>query len=172
MSDAIRIKPHHFVDILSSFGDGQREFAPDPYGHAVHTVSRRILEDPDVLLEMDLGADDICAPCKHNLGGLCDDVIDTSYRPAAPASKRESNILLDRRWCERLGLAQGDRMTARELTRRIRDLAGDITTIYLEIPRDRTARRAASLAKGIGFYLELGGKPAPARRVRMPRSPS
>ena len=166
MSELIRIKPHHFVDILCSFGDGQRTFEPHPYGHAVHTVSLRILEDPDVLLEMDLGADDICRPCKHNIGGLCDDVIDTSYRPAAPRSKRESNILLDRRWCERLGLAQGDRLTAREFARRIRDLAGDITGIYLEIPRDRTARRAASLAKGIAFILGEEKEKAPPRRRR------
>ena len=154
MSEIIRIKPHHFIDILTSFGEGQRRFEPHPYGHAVHTVSERILADPDVLLEMELGADDICRPCSHNVGGLCDDVIDTSYRPAAPRSKRESNILLDRRWCVRLGLAQGDQLTARQFARRTRDLAGDITDIYLEIPRARTAVRAANLAKGIDFILE------------------
>ena len=155
MSEAIRIKPHHLVDILTSFGEGRREFAPHPYGHAVHTVSRRVLEEPDVPLEMELGADDICGPCSHNVGGLCDDVIDTSYRPAAPRSKRESNILIDRRWCERLGLSPGSRLTVRQFAQLLRDRAGDITDIYREIPPDRTSVRASNLAKGVDFLLGL-----------------
>ena len=61
----IRIKPHHFVDIITDFGRGQTAYEPHPYGHALHTVSRRVLEEPDVPLEMELGADVICAPCSH-----------------------------------------------------------------------------------------------------------
>ena len=159
MSDTIRIKPHHFVDILVSLGTGQRSFKPHPYGHAVHTVSERILADPDVPLEMELGADDICRPCSHNIEGLCDDVIDTSFRPLAPSSKREWNLLLDRRWCERLGLAQGDRLTARRFARLASDRAGDITDIYREIPADRTQVRAANLRKGIEWVLSADEAP-------------
>ncbi len=154
MSDAIRIKPHHLVDILTSFGEGQRQFTPHPYGHALHTISRRILDDPGVLVEMELGADDICAPCSHNVGGLCDDVIDTSFRPAAPRLKREWNLLLDRRWCQRLGLSQASRLTLRRFAQLLKDRAGDITDIYREIPAIRTAGRAANLAKGIDLVLQ------------------
>jgi len=32
----IAVKPHHFVDIVTAFGDGCTEFQPHPYGHAVH----------------------------------------------------------------------------------------------------------------------------------------
>jgi len=153
MDDIIRIKPHHFVDIITAFGEG-RPFEPHPYGHAVHTVAGRILADPDVALEMELGADDICAPCVHNIAGVCDDTIDTSYRPEAPSSKRQWNLLLDRRWCERLGLSPQQRLTARDLCRLLRDSAGDITDIYREIPPDRTAQRAARLAAGIDRFLQ------------------
>lgn len=153
MTDAIRIKPHHVVDIVTAFGAGRETFQPHPYGHAVHTVAERILRDGDVLLEIELGADDICRPCAHNVNGLCDDTIDTSYRPEAPASKREWNLAIDRRWCERLGLAQGDRLTAREFCRRLRDLAGDLTTIYPEVPADMTAQRAARLKLGLRQLL-------------------
>jgi hypothetical protein len=141
------------VDILTAFGEG-REFEPHPYGHAVHTVARRILGDPDVLLEMDLGADDICAPCVHNVAGLCDDTIDTSFRPDAPPAKRDWNLLIDRRWCDHLSLAPGDRLSARDFCRLLRDRAGDITDIYREIPPDRTARRAANLAAGVDRLLQ------------------
>jgi len=154
MKDVIRIKPHHFVDIVTSFGAGETMFEPHPYGHAVHTVAARILGTRDLLLEMELGADDICRPCKHNVNGLCDDTIDTSYRPGAPSSKREWNLLIDQRWCERLGIEQGDGLTARQFCERLRERAGDITDIYREIPADRTAERARKLKAGIARFLE------------------
>ena len=155
MADVIRIKPHHFIDILTALGEGKRVFAPHPYGHAVHTVSARIVAGPDSLLEMELGADDICRPCVHNVGGRCDDVIDTSFRPAAPRSKQEYNLLLDLRWCERLGLAQGDRLTARQFALITRARAGDITDIYREGPAPRTAIRADHLAQGIDWLMSV-----------------
>ncbi|HRU06640.1 MAG TPA: hypothetical protein P5137_12800, partial [Candidatus Brocadiia bacterium] len=126
----ISIKPHHFVDIITSFGAGQSDPQPHPYGHAVHTVTKAVLADRDVLLRMELGADDICAPCKHNISGLCGDTIDTSYRPLAPKLKREWNLLIDQRWLQRLGLREGDTLTARQMCQRIQDRAGDITDIY------------------------------------------
>ena len=85
----IHIKPHHFVDIITSFGAGQVKFEPHPYGHAVHTVATQILSNRDILLRIELGADDVCKSCKHNINGLCDDTIDRSYRPDAPSSNRE-----------------------------------------------------------------------------------
>ena len=154
---AIRIKPHHFIDIVADIGRGQTAWTPHPYGHAVHTVAARILAEPDVLLEMELGADDICAPCKHNVGGLCDDTIDTSFRPAAPSSKREWNLLIDRRWCERLGLAQGDRLTARQFVQRLLQGMGRVGDIYREEPRKRTGERVRALKAGLREFLE-GGK--------------
>jgi len=150
----ITIKPHHFVDIVTAFGDGCVQFQPHPYGHAVHSVAKEILENRDVDLRIELGADDICLPCLHNIDSLCDDTIDTSYRPSAPKSKREWNLIIDQRWCERLGLQQGEKLTARDLCLRIRDQAGDISDIYREIPADRTAERQAKLSKGITKFLE------------------
>ena len=134
----IAIKPHHFVDIITVFGDGRTSDEPHPFGHALHLVSREVLGNRDVQLRMELGADDICAPCRHNINGLCDDVIDTSYRPDAPKSKREWNLIIDLRWCGRLGIKQDDRMAARQLCEIIRERAGDITDIYREIPAART----------------------------------
>ena len=153
MVDLIRIKPHHFVDIITSFSAESLVFQPHPYGHAVHIVSERVLRDRDILLEMALGADDICAPCAYNVDGLCQDTIDTSYRPQAPPSKRAWNLIIDERWCARLGLTDGDRLTARAFCERLRDRAGDITDIYREIPARRTAERARQLEVGISRFL-------------------
>ena len=149
----IAIKPHHFVDIMTALGDERREFRPHPDGHAVHSVAQEILGNPGVILRIELGADQICHPCRHNIGGLCNDTIDTSFRPQAPKSKREYNLLIDRRWSKRLGLRQDDQLTARELCLRIRERAGDITDVYREIPSDRTAERQAKLQRGLAQFL-------------------
>ena len=149
----IRIKPHHFVDVITSFSAEDLTFKPSSYGHAVHTVSEQILRNRDVLLEMELGADDICAPCKHNINGLCDDTIDTSFRPEAPSSKREWNLIIDKRWCERLNLQQGDRITAKKFCERLQANTDDITDIYREIPVERTAERLRKLRAGIEKFL-------------------
>lgn len=149
----VSIKPHHFVDVIAAFCDGNEEFEPHPYGHAVHVVSREILANRDIILAIELGADDICKPCRHNVDGSCDDIIDTSFRPAAPESKGEYNLMIDRRWCERLGVVQGDELTARELCQRISNLAGDIADIYRENPVERTADRHSKLRKGTRRFL-------------------
>lgn len=154
MKDVIHIKPHHFVDIITSLGTGKTTFEPHPYGHAVHTVAAQILHNPNILLEIELGADDICKPCKHNINGLCDDTIDTSFRPEAPTSKRQWNLLIDQRWCERLKIKQGDRLTAHQLCQRLRNFAGEIADIYREIPADMTSERASNLKKGVTEFLE------------------
>ncbi len=150
----IAIKPHHFVDIITSFGGGERTFQPHPYGHAVHIISERIFHDHNVLLKIELGADDICGPCIHNISGSCDDTIDNSYRPTAPSSKKEWNLLIDGRWCERIRVKQGDKLSARELVNRLKNYMGDITDIYREIPDDMTKKRAQRLMKGIQFFLQ------------------
>jgi hypothetical protein len=153
MIDVLRIKPHHFVDILTYYGAGQATLAPHPYGHAQHTVAAQIHGNPDILLEIELGADAICTPCVHNHDGECDDVIDTRRRPQAPPLKREWNLLIDLRWCERLGLNQGDRLTAQALAQRLLDNSGDITDIYREMRADGTAERSRKLSNGLLNYL-------------------
>jgi len=150
----VAIKPHHFVDILTSYGAGTVSSEPHPYGHAVHTVAGHILAQRDVELVMELDADDICAPCCHNVDGICDDIIDTSFRPEAPASKREWNLIIDERWCARLGLGPGDRLTAREFCHRLQGLSGDLYDIYREIPAPMTAERHTKLMAGVARFLE------------------
>jgi len=151
---AIRIKPHHFVDILTALGRGKTKYSPHPYGHALDRIAGRILSAPQTELLIELGADDICAPCAHNIDGICRDTIDTSYRPEAPRSKLEWNLLIDHRWCERLGIFENQQLTAGELCLRIRERAGDITAIYREIAVERTADRAVNLKKGVELYMK------------------
>jgi hypothetical protein len=34
----MRLRPHHFLDIVTSYGADER-FEPHPYGHSLHTVA-------------------------------------------------------------------------------------------------------------------------------------
>lgn len=154
MGEVIRIKPHHFVDILTRAGEASPRFEPHPYGHALHTVAERVLRDPETLLRLELGADDICAPCVHNVAGRCDDLIDTTYRPDAPREKQRWNLLIDRRWCERLNLQQRDVLTVRHLARRVQECTASLCSIYRELPADRVTQRLRLLELGLRRLLE------------------
>jgi len=71
------------------------------------------------------------------------------------ASKGEYNILLDRRWCKRLGIRQGDKLTARKFCELLlRDGLDDITDIYCNIPAERVAKKAVVIKEGIRKYLK------------------
>jgi len=156
MPEEIRIKPHHLVDIVMTLGAGQERYQPHPFGHALNTVAHRVLSDMGTLVQVELGADDICRPCLHNIQGMCDDNIDNSSRPRVPQSKRSWNLRLDRRWCRRLGLRRGDLLTVEEFFRLLRRRAGDIDDIYRELPPDNVASRAENLRRGLDKLLGPG----------------
>jgi len=153
MADVIKIKPHHFVDIIAAYGTSKIPAAAHPYGHSLHTVTAKILDDIDIILEIVLDADDICAPCRHNIDGFCDDVIDTSFRPTAPSSKGKYNLLIDTRWCERLGFKPGSQLTARQFCEKLSVSADNIVDIYREVPAERVMQKAARLKTGINKFL-------------------
>ncbi|MBN1554611.1 MAG: hypothetical protein JXA11_07685 [Phycisphaerae bacterium] len=70
----ITVKPHHFVDILTGFGESLAVPSPHPYGHAVQSVTELILSDRDVEFRMEFGVDDTGLEYIH-------DEISTGLRP-------------------------------------------------------------------------------------------
>ena len=154
MEDVILIRPLHFVDIICDYGAGTERFEPHPYGHAVHIVANRMLDNKDTLLQITWDADDVCTPCIHNINGVCDNFIDRSYRPAAPPLMRDWDLLINQRWSKRLNIKEGDIFTAKELCERLRDRAGDITGIFPEILDNRIETKEKNMRKGIGKFLE------------------
>ena len=153
----ISIRPHHFTDIMESFGRGERSFRPHPtYGHGVHTISECLLQDKNVSLKIVLDIDDICRPCIHNVNNICDDVIDTSYRPKAPNLKNDWMRLIDPRWCDKLKIKAGAQFSAYKLCERIRAKIRmrDFIDVYHEIPASMTEQRYNNLVKGLEYYLD------------------
>ena len=132
----MRLRPHHLIDIVTSFGHGQ-EFRPHPYGHALHTVAQAVLADPDVEAEFVIAADDICRPCSHlTPEGLCDDI--RVNRPP-PLSKQEYNDDLDRRLLAHLHVNDGVCMTVREFLRLVK---ADVPGAVAVFTRDEQMRRS------------------------------
>ena len=149
MSTILRIKPHHFLDIIRDFGAG-RSHEPHPYGHDVHKVARILREHPDTVLELTEEPDTICAPCGFLVGGNC---IDTTTSPGHLIPKDRWNRLIDKRIFERLGLKEGDRLTALEFCRLARERLGDLYSLYAEADREKTAQRRSLLEAGFEKYL-------------------
>ena len=134
---AMRLRPHHLIDIVTSFGHGQ-EFRPHPYGHALHTVAQAVLADPDVEAEFVIAADDVCRPCSHlTPEGLCDDI--RVNRPP-PLWKQEYNDDLDRRLLAHLHVNDGVCMTVREF------LGSSRRTSRARWPSSRGTNRCAARA--------------------------
>jgi len=109
--NAMKLRPHHVLDIISDYGHDAK-FVPHPYGHAVHTVARAILSNPNLEVELVIGADEICRPCTHlRPNGLCDDVL---RQLDPPISKQQYNDDLDGRLVNYLGLTLPTVMTIRK----------------------------------------------------------
>ena len=153
MELAIKIKPHHFVDIMASFSKRKIVLEPHPVGHARHTVTQKILLDKHLVLEIEPGADAVCAPCSHNRDGKCDDKIDTSLRPKAPESKQKYNLMLDQRLMKRLKINPGDKITAQALCGLLEKNLLKLSEIYRELPRKLVSQREKDLRLGIKKYL-------------------
>jgi len=147
MPDIIRIKPHHFLDIIKVFGAGGI-FKPHPYGHAVHMVAEKVLKDSNIVLELVLGADDICQPCIHNKDGICVDITTT---PGVMISKESWNRTIDRRLFERLNLEEGTRISASEFCLVTQEHLGNIYDVWREAPPDQTADREKNLMRGLAL---------------------
>ena len=109
----LRVRPHHLIDIITQYGAGI-PFEPADYGHAVHTVAAQTLGDLETELELVVGADDICAPCRNLVEGRCVDLVGTLD---PPVSKQEYNDALDQRLLDRLGLREGQRLSVADYAR-------------------------------------------------------
>ena len=153
MNTIIKIKPHHLIDIITSFSADSVILEPHAYNHDVHSISRKILENNNTLLKIELGDDAICKPCIHNVHGICDDILDISNRPKVPSLKREWNLILDIRWCKRLHIKQGEIISVLKFCALLEEGSNNLLEIYKENNREHTMKREANLKKGLKKYV-------------------
>ena len=147
---------NYFIDRdnpITSFSADSVILEPHTYQHNVHSISKTILESRNTLLEIDLGADDICKPCIHNIDGICDDILDISNRPKVPPLKRDWNLILDKRWCKRLKIDHGVIISVVEFCKLLEQGSNNLLEIYKENKRAHTIEREINLKKGLKKYI-------------------
>ena len=107
----LRLRPHHILDIVRNIGH-ERKMEPHPFGHDLHVVTNKIIEDIDQSLILVVDADDICSHCtKLNADSICVDVL--SQCDDKP-SKQKYNDDLDRKVLIYLDQKEGVQLTVRE----------------------------------------------------------
>lgn len=148
----MKLRPHHLIDIVCSYGHGEA-FEPHPYGHAVHTVAVRVMEDPDVEIEFVVAADDICAPCRHlRADGQCDDILS---QLAKPVSKQSYNDRLDRKVLAYLEMEPGVRMTVSAFVVKIGAHMPGIAEVCTH-PGEEPEYRMEGLRRGLAMFAHEG----------------
>ena len=134
----MKLRPHHLIDIVTSFGHGQA-FTPHPYGHALHTVAQAVLGDLTIEVEFVIAADDICRPCMHlRPDGRCDDVRKNTN---PPESKQAYNDAMDRRILDYLGMKPGQWMTAGDFLRQVDSRTPGIVGVLTSDEKVRVSRQ-------------------------------
>jgi hypothetical protein len=148
----MKLRPHHLIDIVTKYGHGTA-FVPHPYGHAVHTIAERVLNDPDLEVAFVLAADDICAPCRYlRPDGRCEDILSQLDEPLP---KQDYNDRLDARLFSHLGMEPGVRMTVRAFLDRVSEHTPGIEEICTH-PGEQSVDRLTSLVAGLKKLRILG----------------
>lgn len=103
----IKIKPHHFLDILKLYGKGLDVFVPDQnYGHDFYRIANLIVQGNVSKIIFTKYEDDICSPCKYNLNHECTDVVKNTDE-----SKQSHNIKIDTTLMENLNIEEKEEFT-------------------------------------------------------------
>lgn len=109
----IIIKPHHFIDIMKLYGTGIEVFVPDEkMGHDFYRVANSLIENPHQLVQLTIGMDDICRPCRMCENKHC---IDSFHLISGFDSKEVYNQLLDERILHKSHLSLEKTYSADEL---------------------------------------------------------
>jgi hypothetical protein len=141
----LKLRPHHILDIVRNIGH-ERKIERHPFGHDLHVVTNKIIEDIDQTLFLVVGADDICIPCtKLNADSICVDVLpQCDDKP----SKQKYNDELDCKVLIYLDLNEGTQLTVREFLNYVNGKLNGIEKICTH-PKEDERYRLAGLKMGL-----------------------
>ena len=141
----LRLRPHHIIDIVRNIGNN-RPLTPHPYGHLVHKITQKILDDVKQDCRLVIDNDDICGPCiKLDKYNRCTDILP---QLETPVSKQEYNDELDRRILDHLKIEEGSILKIDDFLRMI---AGDMDKMVniCTHPKEDPEYRRNGLLKGL-----------------------
>ena len=148
----LKLRPHHFMDVIKLYGRGIDVFVPDAaYHHDFYKVANTLIGHREALVTITLGADDICTPCRF-LGneGACRDGL--GHIPGF-ASKQAWNDEIDRRICAFSGVDAGATLTAATYCQILYSIHTKIAAIWHEEPSATRQERHRFFCLGAEKYL-------------------
>ena len=150
----IKIKPHHFLDIIKLYGKGIEKFIPDEkYNHNFYSVANEIINNHKVLIGITLGEDDICSPCKYiGKDGIC---IDKIEHINGVNSKDEWNKILDNRIIGYTKILENNKFSAFKYCEILYSIKEQIFDIWKEEPDAAKNYRYDTFCTGAKKYLGL-----------------
>lgn len=144
----MKIKIHHFFDIIRDFGSG-KEFNPHSYQHSYHKVAKTIWQNPNTEFEIVVGTDETCKGCIHLIGNSCNDII--THRKDF-SLKEPFNNYLDNRIIEVCGIDISKKYTASSLLQFSEKYIENIEFIYEGNDQQHTAKRRENVVAGLKIY--------------------
>lgn len=108
--NSVVIRGHHLFDMLDALGTGRSAHK------TLGPVAMKIRRNPDILITLVVGADDICSPCEwwDHKQSLCTKSLKTYPRD------NEESLISDRNALRALGAKTGDMVRAKDLYRLIK----------------------------------------------------
>lgn len=150
----IKIKPHHFVDIIKLYGKGIEKFVPDAtYNHNFYGVANEIINNHQIELSITSGSDDICTPCIYL--GKDKKCTDRIFHIAGIDSKNEWNEVIDRRIMQYAKISEGERFTAQKLCEMLFLRKEIIFNVWDEESKSEKDSRYEAFCKGAEKYLGI-----------------
>lgn len=150
----IKIKPHHFIDIIKLYGKGIQKFIPDEnYKHNFYAIANEIIDWHQVKIEITIDSDDICSPCRYlDEHGNCSDKI---VHIDGITSKDEWNKILDNRIIKYLDTWEHNTYSAQEFCEILYSIKENINDIWMEESNLSKANRYDAFCKGAIKYLGI-----------------
>lgn len=151
MDKSIKLRVHHFYDIIRDFGSGKK-IEPHPYGHSLHKIAQLIRSKPNLKIKIVVDCDSICNGCSHYKNGHCDDVV--RHRRDFTL-KEEFNNHIDRRIMAKCQVKEGDVLTPIQLCQKAKCYLDDIGFVYLGDDEWHIKKRKKNVIEGLKFYSQL-----------------
>lgn len=147
----IKIKPHHFVDMIKLYGTGLEFFIPDEsYGHNFYGVGNEILKNPNIKMQFTMDCDDVCMTCKFRNNNIC---ADTVTNLGEYISKDSYNKMIDGLLVSYLDLDITKTYTAKEYCELLYNRKEVIFDIWTLEPPENTKKRYNLFCEGCRRYL-------------------
>lgn len=146
---AIKIRIHHFFDIIRDLRTGEKIAADTNFKHSYHSVANILRDSPDIIMKIVVGIDSVCEGCIHNKDGKCDDPLTIKK---GFTMKHDYNNYLDKRILEKLNWSEGDIVNSGKICKSANLYIDNIYQIYEISPKEEIDARKKEFVEGLKFY--------------------